>query len=453
MDLNQSQLLTEAIQNKWAPIIDHKDLTPIKDRYRKTVTTILLENLQQSLLNEAAPANAVGSYTDTGGVAKWDPILISMARRALPNLIAYDVCGVQPMGLPTGQIFALRARYSTQNGTEALFKEANTMFSNASSATQNDNPTLQDYDNDPAVTPADPFFSDLDSTAGTAGSNIGHGLATADGEALGTTGGTAIPQMAFSIEKATVTAKTRALKAMYTAELMEDMKTVHGLNAEDELANILGNEILAEINREVVRTIYNVAKLGCQKDTTTAGVFDLNTDSNGRWSVEKFKGLLFAIERDANMIAKETRRGKGNIVITTSDVASALSMAGILDYAPALQTNLNVDDTGNTFAGTIGGKMKVFIDPYFTATTNEFYCVGYKGTSPYDSGLFFAPYIPMQMFRAVDPLSFQPAISFRTRYGLVSNPFVLTASNTPDGENMTRRLNQYYRISKVTNLL
>jgi hypothetical protein len=452
MDLTQGQLLTEALQKKWEPVINHKNLKAISDNYRKSVTTILLEN-QANFLKEAAPTNAVGSYPDTGGVAKWDPILISLVRRAMPNLIAYDVCGVQPMTGPAQLIFAMRSRYTAQNGTEALFNEANTMFANASGNTQNDNPTLIDIANGASATPVDPFFNDLNSTAGTASENVGHGMTTASGEALGTSGSTAFPEMAFSIEKTTVTAKTKGLRAGFTVELQEDLKNVHGLSAEDELANILGSELLAELNREVVRTIYKVAKLGCQKDVTTKGTFDLNTDSNGRWSVEKFKGLLFAIERDANQIAKETRRGKGNVLLCSSDVASALSMAGILDYAPALQSNLSVDDTGNTFAGTINGKMKVFIDPYFNVTTNEFYCVGYKGQSPYDAGIFMCPYVSAQLVRAIDPTSFQPAIGLKSRYGLVSNPFVLNASNVADGETLTARLNQYYRIAKISNLM
>jgi hypothetical protein len=436
--------ISEALQKKWQPILEHPDLPAIKDNYRKTVTTMLLEN-QEQYLKEAAPTNFAGTMPDTGGVAKWDPILISLVRRAMPNLIAYDICGVQPMSGPTGLIFAMRSRYQSQGGPEALYQEADTTYSGGTGASVSGF-TGADFSNTPGV---DPFGVGI--TNGTA-------MSTLLGEGLGDSASNPFAQMAFSIEKTTVEAKTRALKAEYTMELAQDLKAIHGLDAETELANILSSEILAEINREVVRVIYANAKLGAKTGTTqTAGVFDLNVDSNGRWSVEKFKGLLFQIERECNMIAKETRRGKGNFIVCSSDVASALSMAGVLDYAPALSTNLNVDDTGNTFAGVLNGKLRVYIDPYSSmTTTHDFFMAGYKGSSAYDAGMFYCPYVPLQMVRAVGENSFQPKIGFKTRYGLVNNPFAtIKANNTsvsdPYSADATRK-NIYYRIVKVTNL-
>lgn len=432
VDANRN--LTESIIKKWAPLLESKSAPPIKDAHRRQVTATLLEN-QERFLKEAAPANNFGD----GNVAKWDPILISLVRRAMPNLIAYDICGVQPMTGPTGLIFAMRSRYNSQTGTEALFNEADTDFAGQRAGD----------------TPAGPVHAGTDPLAG--GYVTGDAMDTATGEARGDGAGNPISEMAFSIEKTQVAAKTRALKAEYTMELQQDLKAVHGLDAETELANILSAEILAEINREVVRKIYRVARLGAQKDTVTPGVFDLNTDSDGRWSVERFKGLLFAIERDANEIARTTRRGKGNFLLCSSDVASALAMAGILDTGLAAQgsSNLQVDDTGNTFAGTINGRIRVHIDPYFSGSNVEFYCVGYKGQSPYDAGIFYCPYVPLQMVRAVGQDNFQPKIGFRTRYGIVSNPFVTTTigGSTPDGELLTARTNQYYRIARVSNLL
>ncbi len=436
MDLN-GRTLTEALQRKWAPIVEHADLPRIDDPYRKAVTTILLEN-QEEYLAEVAPTNNAGS----GNVQNWDPILISLVRRAMPNLIAFDIAGVQPMTGPTGLIFAMRSHYTSQTGNEALgLDEADTPFSGDASGAPDAVP------GGGAQVPAtftDPFAGAF---------NTGIGMSLGQGEALGDGTGAEFAEMAFSIDKTTVTARTRALKAEYTTELQQDLRAVHGLDAETELANILSSEILAEINREVVRTIYIAAVLGAQKDTSTPGTFDLNTDSNGRWSVEKFKGLLFQIERESNQIAKETRRGKGNWVLCSSDVASALSMAGILDHAPAMSTNLNVDDTGNTFAGVLQGRTRVYIDPYFQASANdrEFFCVGYKGASPYDAGIFYTPYVPLQMVGAVGEQSFQPKIGFKTRYGLVSNPFVGT--DTGKGPADTPRINQYYRIVDVRNLL
>jgi len=426
---------------KWAPILESESVAPIKDNYRKEVTAVLLENQEREIrrgheamgeLNEAAPANAVGSYGDTGGFAKFDPVLISLVRRAMPQMIAYDVAGVQPMTQPTGLIFAMKSRYSTQGGTEALFNEADTDF--AGTGTHSGA-----YD-----------FGGSETT--------GTGLATSSAERLGQggTGDGSFGAMAFSIEKTSVTAKTRALKAEYSIELAQDMKSVHGLDAEGELSNILSTEILAEINREVIRTIYKTAKAGAAVGTTTAGTFDLDTDSNGRWSVEKFKGLMFQIEREANAIGQQTRRGRGNFIITSADVASALAMAGVLDYTPALQgnSNLNIDDTSTTFAGVLNGKYKVYVDPYTSNVSNtQFFVVGYKGQSAFDAGLFYCPYVPLQLVRAVDPNSFQPKIGFKTRYGLVANPFVNLDDGTEGQDNLTANANYYYRRVKVSNLM
>ena len=430
--------IRQDLVKKWAPVLDHEGAAPIKEQYRREVTAVLLENQEREMrrgheamgeLNEAAPANAVGSYGDTGGLAKFDPVLISLVRRAMPQLIAYDVAGVQPMTQPTGLIFAMKSRYSTQGGTEALFNEADTDFSGTG-------------------THAGSTWNPSSNTTGT-------GLSTTAGERLGQggTGDGSFGAMAFSIEKRSVTAKTRALKAEYSIELAQDMKSVHGLDAEGELSNILSTEILSEINREVIRTIYTTAKTGAAVGTTTAGTFDLDTDSNGRWSVEKFKGLLFQIEREANAIAQQTRRGRGNFIICSSDVASALAMAGVLDYAPALNTSLNVDEASTTFAGVLNGKYKVYVDPY-TANqgTSQFFVMGYKGTSAFDAGLFYCPYVPLQMVRAVDPNSFQPKIGFKTRYGLVANPFVQLDNADSDGA-LTADVNYYYRKVAVTNLM
>jgi hypothetical protein len=445
--------VSDKIMKKWQPILEHTDMPEIADDYRKQVTAVLLENEQQ-YLREASPANSIGANpsiaTGPGNVALWDPILISLVRRAMPNLIAYDICGVQPMSGPTGLIFAMRSKYQSQTGEEALFTEADSRFSGTTGAASGYGVTDGRYPSNDTNYASDPFANATSASA--AGITAYRGMSTSLGEALGDATTNPYAQMAFSIEKSVVQARTRALKAEYSLELAQDLKAVHGLDAETELANILSAEILAEINREVVRTIYGVAKLGARSGTTqTAGVFDLNVDSNGRWSAEKFKGLLFQIEREANQIAKETRRGKGNFVVCSSDVASALAMAGVLDYAPALSTNLNVDDTGNTFVGVLNGKFRVHIDPY-ASLNRDFFCVGYKGSSPFDAGLFYCPYVPLQMVRAVGQDNFQPKIAFKTRYGLVSNPFVYTAAGTPDGESLGARLNQYYRIVRVDNL-
>ena len=441
--------LSETHEKKWQPVLEHADLPKIGDSYKRAVTATILENQEramkedQAFLSEAAPTNSTGA-----SISNWDPILISLVRRAMPNLIAYDIAGVQPMTGPTGLIFAMRSRYDAQNGTEALFDEADTDFSGrnkAGSSIEGFSTTAHSGTNPEVLN---------DSPAGTY--TTGTAMSTAAAEALGDASGNSFAEMAFSIEKSTVTAKSRALKAEYTMELAQDLKAIHGLDAETELANILSSEILAEINREVVRTIYTTAKAGAQVNTTTAGIFDLDTDSNGRWSVEKFKGLLFQLERDANAIGQQTRRGKGNMIICSADVASALQMSGVLDYAPALATNLNVDDTGNTFAGVLNGKFKVYIDPYSAnVSAAQFYVVGYKGTSPYDSGIFYCPYVPLQMVRAVGQDSFQPKIGFKTRYGMVANPFATT--NGAGAIDLTSPAagdqNVYYRRVKVSNIM
>ena len=424
---------TEHLQEKWQPVLEHNDPPEIKDSYRKAVTTVILENQEKALredssfLSEAAPTNNVGTNVDN-----WDPILISLVRRAMPNLIAYDVAGVQPMTCPTGLIFAMRSRYTNQTGTETFYNEADTDFSGTGTHAGSNPAVLND-------SPAGSYTT-------------GAGMSTDAAEALGDSAGNSFAEMAFSIEKQTVTAKSRALKAEYTMELAQDLKAIHGLDAETELANILSAEILSEINREVVRTIYATSKKGAAVDTAAAGIFDMDVDSNGRWSVEKFKGLMFQVERDANAIAQETRRGKGNVIICSSDVASALQMAGVLDYTPALNNNLNVDDAGNTFAGVLNGRYKVYIDPYSANTADkQFYVVGYKGTSPYDAGIFYCPYVPLQMVRAVGEQTFQPKIGFKTRYGLTANPFA--EGITAGGGALTANANTYYRKVQVTNIM
>lgn len=453
--------LTEQLEQKWAPVLDHEGAGKIKDSYRRAVTALVLENQERAMaeegrvLNESAPVNSAGTGGFGGGagtagpVAGYDPILISLVRRALPNLIAYDIAGVQPMTGPTGLIFAMRSRRTAQTGSnETFFDEVLTSFSS-----QNAAGTLANVGSHVGSNP-------VANTANNNAYTTGIGMSTAQAEALGDSTGNAFAEMAFSIEKVTVTARSRALKAEYTMELAQDLKAVHGLDAETELANILSTEILAEINREVVRTVYRSAVVGAQYGVTNAGTFDLDTDSNGRWSVEKFKGLVFQIERECNAIAKGTRRGKGNILIVSSDVASALAMAGVLDYTPALNVNLQVDDTGNTFAGTMHGRVKVYIDPYFGGSSagDELVTVGYKGTSPYDAGLFYCPYVPLQMVRAIGQDTFQPKIGFKTRYGMVANPFAKGLSQLTDSSGFsdsitdTVRANQYYRIFRVRNL-
>ena len=464
----------KSLQEKWAPVLGHEGAASIKDNYRKSVTAVLLENQERFLreergmLNEVAvnslgagtvsPAGSALGNSNTAGLAGFDPVLISLIRRAMPNLVAYDICGVQPMSGPTGLIFAMRSRYENQGGEEALFNEPDTGFSASGEASAG------------AYTPR--------TGAGVGGDSEGNnpallndaspgtyekaqGMSREDLETMGETGNL-FREMSFSIEKTSVTAKSRALKAEYTLELAQDLKAIHGLDAEQELANILSSEVLAEINREVVRTVYQVAKKGAANNVATSGIFDLDVDSNGRWSVEKFKGLLFQIERDANAIAQETRRGKGNFLMCSADVASALAMAGVLDYSSGLTgpggpSIGEVDDTGNLLVGTINGRIKVYVDPYAANLSDKhFYVVGYKGTSPYDAGLFYCPYVPLQMVRSIDPSTFQPKIGFKTRYGMVSNPFVTTNgvySGTPDGESLTANANMYYRRTQVTNLM
>jgi len=441
--------LTENLQEKWQPVLEHPDLPKIEDSYKRAVTTVILENQEKAVREDASFISEAAPTSNTTSASNWDPVLISLVRRAMPNLIAYDVCGVQPMTGPTGLIFAMRSRYSTNSGTEALYNEANTEFSSDNATT--DNPTASGD----AQASSNPAILNDSPSAGTY--TTSSGMTTAGAEALGDASTNAFAQMAFSIDKVTVTARSRALKAEYTMELAQDLKAIHGLDAETELANILSTEILAEINREVVRSIYGHAKAGAQVNTTTAGIFDLDTDSNGRWSVEKFKGLLYQLERDANAIGQQTRRGKGNIIICSADVASALQMAGVLDYAPALSTNLNVDDTGNTFAGVLNGKFKVYVDPYSANVhASQFYVAGYKGTSPYDSGLFYCPYVPLQMVRAVGQDNFQPKIGFKTRYGMVQNPFATTRGTgvlDTSGAVGAADQNMYYRRVKVTNIM
>jgi len=451
---------TQQLMEKWAPVLDFEGLGSIKDAHRRAVTAQLLENQereaqeQASFLGEAAPVNS-GHAPAGAGVAGFDPVLISLIRRAMPNLIAYDVCGVQPMSGPTGLIFAMRSRRDSQTGDETFYDEVDSAFS-----AQNNSRNLTGGFTASAVgmgtttqAGSNPSVLNPTGSADQTAYNVGQGMTTAEAEALGDGGANAFNQMAFSIEKVTVTAKSRALKAEYSLELAQDLKAIHGLNAEAELANILSTEILAEINREVIRTIYKTAEQGAVSNVANAGTFDLDVDSNGRWSVEKFKGLLFQIERDANAIAQRTRRGKGNTIICSADVASALTMAGVLDYTPALNANLNVDDTGNTFAGVLQGKYRVYIDPYAANVdaSNQYYVVGYKGSSAYDAGLFYCPYVPLQMVRAVGQDTFQPKIGFKTRYGIVANPFA-EGTNAGLGA-LTVNANRYYRRVKVANLM
>jgi len=434
--------LTETLQKKWSPVLDHPELPKIADPHRRAVTAAILENQERAfreetgILNEATPTNVVGSTGGfTGAAAQggpgagYDPILISLIRRSLPNLMAYDIVGVQPMSGPTGLIFAMRSVYGGQTlGTEAFYNEANTAFSGTGSHLVLD-----------STNPADNATFKL--------ANTGNGLSTATGE------GNISAEMGFSIEKVTVTAKTRQLKASYSIELAQDLKAVHGLDAETELSNILSTEILAEINREVVRSVYSIAKVGGPADAGSMNLATGSSDIDGRWQVEKYKNLIFAIERDLNKIARETRRGKGNILITSSDVASALAMSGLLDYQSGLtgQTNLEVDPTGNTFVGTLFGRVKVYIDPYSIATQN-YVVSGYKGSAVYDAGVFYCPYVPLQMVRAIDPDSFQPRIGFKTRYGMVMNPFAKGGVQPAATGALENGVNVYYRKFTVLNL-
>ena len=451
----------ENLQEKWAPVLNHEGLNDIKDPYRKSVTAILLENQERALAEERAvlteaPTNVGPINTPTtsaGAVAGFDPILISLIRRAMPKLIAYDIAGVQPMTGPTGLIFAMRSRYTNQTGNEAFFDEPDAQFSGTDGATP---PT--------ATTEKNPALINDATGGGTSATNYdlaSSKFTTSEQESLGDSASNAFMEMAFSIDRIAVEAKGRALRADYSVELAQDLKAIHGLDAESELANILSTEILAEINREVVRTVYRGAKPGAQANVANAGVFDLDVDSNGRWSVEKFKGLMFQIERDANAIAQETRRGKGNIIITSADVASALAMSGVLDYDSGISGAVGgigeSDDTGNTFVGTLNGRFKVYIDPYSAnVSSDQYYVVGYKGSNAYDAGLFYCPYVPLQMYRAIGQDTFQPRIGFKTRYGMVLNPFAkglaaLSSSDPHDSTNIGA--NAYYRRVRVANLM
>lgn len=464
------QYVSEQLIEKWSPVIDHADLPQIKDAHRRSVTATLLENTQRAsresnsgsggysmptLLGES-PANAMGgsaapATSPAGNIDIFDPVLISLVRRSMPNLIAYDIAGVQPMTGPTGLIFAMRARFDSQTGDEALYNEAPTDFTKSRAGN-----TLSKFarDETPGDTPTTGHTgTDPTARASANGYTVATGMSTAEAEALGNSATNNFQQMAFSIEKVSVTAVSRALKAEYTMELAQDLKAVHGLDAETELANILSAEILAEINREVVRTVNYTATAGAQDNTAVAGTFNLDIDSNGRWAVERFKGMIFQIEREANRIAKDTRRGKGNILICSSDVASALQMAGVLDYTPALSANLNVDDTGNTFAGVLNGRIRVYIDPYFASSSgNQYFTVGYRGSSAFDAGLFYCPYVPLQMVRAVGENTFQPKIGFKTRYGMVANPFAKGAT-AGNGSIAFADKNVYYRLVNVSNLM
>lgn len=444
----QNAISYDKLIEKWAPVLNEESAGTIQDHHRKAVTAAILENQETALREEGMLQETNNTTTVTSGVTgNWNPVLIALVRRAMPNLMAYDICGVQPMSGPTGLIFAMKSTFQktksgTSNGAEALFNEANINFSGDSGTTA--------METDPSGM-GSALDGDGDSTIA---DSLGDPLAnldlytTAEAEALGASGGEQFAEMGFTIEKATVTAKSRALKAEYTLELAQDLKAIHGLDAETELANILSTEIMAEINREVVRTINSQAKLGAATNNTAVnGIFNVQTDADGRWSVEKFKGLIMQIERESNTIAQETRRGKGNFIICSSDVASSLAASGMLDYAPAMNTNLNVDDTGNTFAGVLNGRTRVYIDPY---ATTDYVNVGYKGTNPYDAGLFYCPYVPLTMVRAVGENTFQPKIGFKTRYGMVSNPFVGSA---PSNGLATAKTNQYYRIMRVDDIL
>jgi len=467
---------SKALTEKWSPVLSHEGAGAIKDNYRKAVTAVLLENTENQLreergmMNEASTVGAIsaaggqalggsGLTTKTGGLAGFDPVMINLIRRAAPNLVAYDICGVQPMSGPTGLIFAMKSHYNSRSGDEALYNEPDTNFSGNTQGPAAYNDPVSPL-GDGGTTDANPGLLNDATGGGTTAANYERqagNIARETAEVLGS-GSTLFNEMDFSIEKTAVTAKTRALRAEYTLELAQDLKAIHGLDAEQELANLLSSEILAEINREVVRTVYTVAKPGAQNNVANAGVFDLDVDSNGRWSVEKFKGLMFQIERDANAIAQETRRGKGNFIVTSADVASALAMSGTLDYSSGLTgaggpSIGDVDDTGNLLVGTMNGRIKVYVDPYSANVSNtHYYVVGYKGSSPYDAGLFYCPYVPLQMLRSIDPQTFQPKIGFKTRYGMVSNPFVESSAGTPDAEALTASKNQYYRRVRVANL-
>ena len=472
----ENQPRYDLLEEKWNPVLEHNALPAIGDTYRKKVTAVLLENQEKAMsLNEAVPTNNAGganglTYNDTSTMAGYDPVLMSLVRRAMPNLVAYDIAGVQPMSAPTGLIFAMRSRYNDNSGDEALFDEADPRFSGGTGAfTEDVGLSANPFPGTTLGVTANTSLNDEVNTTLTAlySSSFG-GLARNEAEQIGSDSTHTFREMAFTIERTSVTAKTRALKAAYSTELAQDLRAVHGLDAETELANILTAEILTEINREVMRAIYYGAKLGCrQRDlqinqtewesegVESGGRYDLNADSDGRWSAERFRGLMYQIEREANVIAKQTRRGKGNFIICSADVASALAMGGFLNISPALNNSLAVDDTGNTFAGLLNGKIKVYVDPYADEGVN-FVTVGYRGSNPYDAGMFYCPYVPLQMVRAVGEDTFQPRIGFKTRYGMVNNPFVSstgvgTDRSDPSSSN-AQRSNQYYRIFLVDNI-
>lgn len=428
----------QALEEKWSPVLQHADLPEIKDAHRRQVTAVLLENQQKSLAEEKQTLMEAGSVA--ANAANYDPVLIGLVRRAMPQLIAYDICGVQPMTMPSGLVFALTSRYTNAAGAEALFNEAGAGASSKTSGEYTTNAGDKPQVGDSPVADGAGEGQGLSPWDANGGFTAYGGMATSVAEAVNPA------EMSFKIEKSTVTAQSRALKAEYTVELQQDLKSVHGLDAEGELSNILSNEIIAEINREIIRKIYVTSKVGAQ-NTTSAGTYDLDVDANGRWSVERFKGLLFQIEREANRIAQTTRRGRGNFILCSSDVASALAMAGVLDYAPALSTDLNVDEASTTFAGVLNKKYKVYVDPYLAnGSTAQFATVGYKGTSAFDAGMFYCPYVPLSLMRAVDPTTFQPKIGFKTRYGLIQHP--LAADPTGFGANT----NNFYRSFRINNL-
>ena len=479
--MEQNSLLTEQALRKWKPVLDHSDMAPIADPHRRAVTATLLENQEKAIRQQILTEGPTSTMTGTGVVGSdssaqiqgYDPILIQLVRRAMPNLMAYDICGVQAMSAPTGLIFAMRTRFATtadggQLGSEAFYNEPQVAFSGVNAQNSKSGSVSGTHGITYGGSP-NPFFADpFQGVPGLGDPNSVTGLTSGSGMNTSTGEGVSPAQMAFTIERVAVEARTRTLAASYSVELAQDLKAVHGLDAETELANILSTEILSEINREVVRTLYRSARLGAQQGdlyyktvvgglsaagtSAVGGVYDLIQDSDGRWSAEKFRGLMFQIERECNQIAKDTRRGKGNFIVCSADVASALAMGGFLNISPALNVNLDVDDTGNTFAGTLNGKVKVYIDPYIdsTASNPNFVMVGYKGTSPYDAGVFYCPYVPLQMMRAVTTDTFQPKIAFKTRYGMVANPFA--EGPTVGSGALNARSNRYYRIFRVDNL-
>jgi hypothetical protein len=440
---------SEQLIERWKPVLDQEGLTPIKDPYKRAVVSILLQNARDAMIGErvangelvleAGPTVQTDggvTYGTAGTIKGFDSVLLGMLRRSQPNLVAFDLCGVQPMKSPVSMIFALRARYvddaAAANWSEALYNEADTSHSGTGTHTTD----LED-----AMFPLASRNSDF---------GIGTGMSTASAEALGVSGGTAWAEMGISIERTSVTALTRGLKAEWSTELQQDLQNVHGINAENELSNILSTQILAEQNREIIRLILKLAKAGAAVGTTAAGIFDLDTDSGGRHFLEKVKGLMYQIEREANVIAKETRRGRGNKILCSSDVASALSIAGLIDSS-GLKDNLKVDDTGNTYVGVLNNRFDVYVDPYYSsAATANFFVVGYKGPNAIDAGLFYCPYVPLQVTKVTDPSTMQPKMGFKTRYGIAANPFACT---TPGHTGIETGYNCYYRAVQVNNIL